>query len=101
MSVEERVKREKYSHENDDVLQESLKLKSKYSHILSYPGYKLMTSRFEKSYENLSKKVVLDFGCGKGLDSLKLLKAGAICSIEVLILMTLPCTEDAPEALAS
>ena len=71
------VTNNKYSHENDDVLKDSIKLKTKYSHILSYPGYKLMTSRFEKSYENLSKKVVLDFGCGKGLDSLKLLKAGA------------------------
>ena len=48
MNLDDRVNREKYSHENDDVLQESIKLKTKYSHILSYPGYKLMTSRFEK-----------------------------------------------------
>ena len=81
MSVEERVKREKYSHENDEVSKESLKSKSKYTNILSYPGYKTMTSKFEKSYHNLLKKIVLDFGCGK---SLKLLKAGVkVCGIDI------------------
>ena len=33
--------------------------------------------KFDNSYQNLSGKIVLDYGCGKGLDSLKLLKAGA------------------------
>jgi len=77
MNIEERIKKEKYSHENDDVLQTSIKLKEKYSHTTLYPGHKKMTKKFESFYKNLSQKIVLDYGCGKGLDSLKLLKAGA------------------------
>ena len=77
MEIKDRVIREKLSHENDDVLQQSIKLKTKFNHITSYPGFIEMTKRFEKFYENSSQKIVLDYGCGKGLDSLKLLKSGA------------------------
>ena len=77
MNIKNRVDREKLSHENDDVLQQSLKLKSKFKHITSYPGYIELTKKFENFYDNSKKKVVLDYGCGKGFDSLKLLKSGA------------------------
>ncbi len=84
MSINKRVEREKKSHEDDDILQESIKLKSKFSHITLYPGFKRLMEQFDNGYKNLTGKVVLDFGCGKGLDSLKLLNAGAyVCGIDI------------------
>ena len=77
MDIKDRVSREKTSHENDDVLLQSIKLKSKFSHITNYPGFVEMTNKFEEFYMNSSKKIVLDYGCGKGIDSLRLLKSGA------------------------
>lgn len=77
MSFKERIERERKSHEDDDVLQESIKLKAKFAHITQYPGIRKLMRKFDDSYQNLSGKIVLDYGCGKGLDSLKLLKAGA------------------------
>ena len=77
MSFEERIERERKSHEDNDILEESIKLKAKFAHITEYPGLKRLMEIFESSYENLYEKTVLDYGCGKGLDSLKLLKAGA------------------------
>ena len=77
MSINKRVERERKSHEEDDILQESIKLKDRFNHIRLYPGYKRLMTQFDNSYKNLSGKIVLDFGCGKGLDSLKLLNAGA------------------------
>ena len=38
MSFEERIERERKSHEDDDVLQESIKLKAKFAHITNIPG---------------------------------------------------------------
>ena len=78
MSINDRVIREKKSHEENDVLKQSIKLKKKFNHITLYPGIQKMTKKFEDFYKNSSKKVVLDYGCGKGFDSLKLLQSGAI-----------------------
>ncbi len=77
MNINDRVKREKESHENEDVLYESIKLKNRFSHITKYPGFLNMEKRFKNFYENSNDKIVLDYGCGKGLDSLKLLKSGS------------------------
>ena len=77
MKLEERVNREKKSHTEDDVLGESIKLKSRFHHILTYPSYKRLLSELEKAYLNSKSLKVLDYGCGKGHDSLKLLKSGA------------------------
>ena len=77
MNTKNRVIREKKSHEEDDILKESFKLKNKFRHITLYPGVQILMKKFESFYENSSDLVVLDFGCGKGFDSLKLLKSGA------------------------
>ena len=42
MNTEERVIREKKSHEENDVLKQSLKLKNKFKHITLYPGIQRM-----------------------------------------------------------
>jgi SAM-dependent methyltransferase len=78
MELEERVSREKKSHTENDVLGESLKLKNRFHHILTYPSYKRMLLELESAYLNSKSLKVLDYGCGKGLDSLQLLKSGAI-----------------------
>ena len=77
MNINERVKREESAHTNKDVLGESVKLKNRFSHILTYPSLKRLSSAFENSYLNSKSLTVLDYGCGKGEDSLKMLKAGA------------------------
>ena len=77
MNINERVKREESAHTNKDVLGESVKLKNRFSHILTYPSLKRLSFAFENSYLNSKSLTVLDYGCGKGEDSLKMLKAGA------------------------
>ena len=77
MKLEERVKKEKKAHSEDDILEESVRLKNKFHHIYTYPTHLELVSKFENSYLNSNSLSVLDYGCGKGLDSLKLLKAGA------------------------
>ena len=77
MNLKERVDRERKSHTENDVLGKSLELKNRFHHILTYPSYKRMLSELERSYLNTKSLKVLDYGCGKGLDSLKLLESGA------------------------
>ena len=77
MTLEERVNREQKAHTENDVLGESLKLKNRFSHILTYPSYKRLLSQLEMTYLNSKSLKVLDYGCGKGYDSLKFLKSGA------------------------
>jgi len=77
MSLKERIKREKTSHEEEDILENSIKLKNKFHHIYNYPSLKKLLKQFNEAYEKTSNLKVLDYGCGKGTDSLRMLKAGA------------------------
>ncbi|MAR65386.1 MAG: hypothetical protein CMB83_05645 [Flammeovirgaceae bacterium] len=77
MTLDDRILREKKAHDEDDVLSESVKLKSRFHHILTYPSYKRMLEEIDNLYNNSKSLKVLDYGCGKGMDSLKLLKSGA------------------------
>lgn len=76
-SVKERVDRERIAHEEDDVLANSARLKSRFQHTLSSPAAKAMEWDFEAEITNARGQTVLDYGCGNGEYTLALLKAGA------------------------
>ncbi|MFT4803567.1 MAG: ubiquinone/menaquinone biosynthesis C-methylase UbiE [Psychroserpens sp.] len=75
--IKERVSRELTSHTEDDVLAEAYKLKNKYAHIWSYPSRKKLEQLIAELTSDLSDKVVLDYGCGRGDESIKYLINGA------------------------
>tara|TARA_B100000925_G_C21986516_1_gene464768 strand:+ start:201 stop:983 length:783 start_codon:yes stop_codon:yes gene_type:complete len=77
MSLKDRVNREKASHEEEDILENSIKLKNRFHHIYNYPSLNKLLKQFNETYEKTNSLRVLDYGCGKGLDSLRMLKAGA------------------------
>lgn len=76
-NFDERVNREFISHTEKDILGESYKLKDKFSHIWVYPSRKRLFGLMDSFTTNLSGKIVLDYGCGRGEESLKYLKSGA------------------------
>ncbi|MDP1815398.1 MAG: class I SAM-dependent methyltransferase [Leadbetterella sp.] len=73
--INERVEREKIAHTENDILGESYKLKNRFHHIFEYPSRK----KLHHYVENLDfeDKVILDYGCGRGEESLKYLANGA------------------------
>ena len=73
--ISERVEREKVAHTENDILGESYKIKNRFHHIFEYPSRK----KIHNYVENLDfkGKVVLDYGCGRGEESLKYLANGA------------------------
>ena len=75
--IEERVNRELIDHTEKDVLGNSYKLKDRFSHIWDYPSRLRLFDRMNHLSSNLSNKVVLDYGCGRGEESLKYLKNDA------------------------
>jgi len=77
MNIEKRVNREKISHTEDDIFEKSVKLKKRFHHIFTYPSLNRLLSEFENKYSDSKSLTVLDYGCGKGYDSLKLLESGA------------------------
>lgn len=74
--ITDRVEREKMSHGEDDVLSRAYALKDRFSHIWS------VTDRVRNAENLILSKCqgakVLDYGCGRGEYSLKLLELGAI-----------------------
>jgi ubiquinone/menaquinone biosynthesis C-methylase UbiE len=77
LEISERVNRELVSHTEDDVLAEAYKLKDRYSHIWSYPSRIDLEHSIAELTNGLSGKIVLDYGCGRGDESLNYLKNGA------------------------
>ena len=78
-SLKARVEREKKAHEEDDVLAENIRIKSRFAHILSFPSRTRMLSEMERiSLGQASEgRRLLDYGCGRGQDSLRYLNHGA------------------------
>ncbi len=73
-----RVEREKIAHEEDDVLAENVRIKSRFPHIYVYPSHVRLLKTMDDEIEVTSKNGlrILDYGCGKGENSLKCLKQG-------------------------
>lgn len=76
-SVEERVNRELIDHTEKDILGNSYKLKNRFSHIWNYPSRVSLCSRMDELGTNLQNKIVLDYGCGRGEESIKYIRNGA------------------------
>ena len=80
MQIEEiknRVKREMEAHSECDVLAESAKIKQRFSHLENYPSKCRFWGRMDKLLQDLTGKIILDYGCGRGESSLKCLANGA------------------------
>ena len=51
MSLKDRVNREKASHEEEDILENSIKLKNRFHHIYNYPSLNKLLKQFNETYE--------------------------------------------------
>lgn len=77
-TLEERVSAERAAHESQDVLAESYRLKDRFPHIWGYPSRKRLESAIAEYVHSIDGKTVLDYGCGRGEESLKYLENGAV-----------------------
>ncbi len=75
--LEQRIERERQAHTDRDVLRDSAVLKQRFPHINTYPSRQRLAERLRACLGNLSHKVILDYGCGRGNDSLTYLEGGA------------------------
>jgi ubiquinone/menaquinone biosynthesis C-methylase UbiE len=74
--LESRVEREKAAHTGDDVLGNSYKLKSFFSHTTESATMRRMHADFESVMADMRGCQVLEIGCGHGDFALKLLRSG-------------------------
>ena len=75
--LKNRVLREAEAHDTDSVLENSYKLKNRFSHIWSYPSKLEMQEYIDNVTNNMKDVHVLDYGCGWGDESFKYIKSGA------------------------
>lgn len=75
--TQQRVAREAHAHDSDNVLENSYKLKNRFSHIWNYPSRQDMNAYIDSVISCMRGKYVLDYGCGWGDESFKYLEAGA------------------------
>lgn len=71
-----RVRREKAMHEGADVLARSFALKDCFPHIHTNPARRELDECWDNVFTQTRGKLVLDYGCGRGDASLRILSAG-------------------------
>ncbi len=76
-ALADRVAREHEAHTERDVLAESIRLKSKFPHLASYPSKQRLYAEIDRHTEKLCGKAILDYGCGRGEMSMRYLANGA------------------------
>ena len=82
--LNERVNRELIAHTISDVLSTSYHIKNRFPHIWQYPSRKRLNAIFERYLNDVDGKKILDYGCGRGQSSVKLLSLGAdVCGIDI------------------
>ena len=80
MQIEEikhRVEREREAHTERDVLAENAIIKQRFTHLDRYPSKRQLLTKMHNLTQNLTGKIILDYGCGRGETSLKCLANGA------------------------
>ncbi len=78
VSLNARVAREHEAHTGgNDVLAESIRLKSRFPHLGIYPSKKRLYATMDQHTADLRGRVILDYGCGRGEMSMRYLRHGA------------------------
>jgi SAM-dependent methyltransferase len=73
----DRVAREHEAHTERDVLAENGKIKAKFPHLDCYPSKVRLYASMAEITANLHGKTILDYGCGRGIMTLRYLANGA------------------------
>lgn len=82
--IADRVKREQVQHDEDMVLENSYKLKSKFFHVAESPTMKRAQEEEESVFKNVENLRVLDVGCGFGEKSVLVAKnKGNVVGIDI------------------
>ena len=76
-NLSERVAREHEAHTERDVLAESVRLKDKFPHLATYPSKQRLYGTMDRYTADLKGKTILDYGCGRGVQSMRYLQNGA------------------------
>jgi SAM-dependent methyltransferase len=75
--LHDRVEREREAHTERDVLAENARIKSWFPHLELYPSRARLEAIIKEHTSDLCGKIVLDYGCGRGEESLAFLRRGA------------------------
>jgi ubiquinone/menaquinone biosynthesis C-methylase UbiE len=75
--LEKRVEREYRAHTDHDILAENIRIKERFSHIGNYPSRRRLVTIINRFVRESPNKIILDYGCGCGSNSLEYLHYGA------------------------